>query len=183
MTRREHREAGFTLLELLVALVLIGLVSVLATGLLRFSADGERRLADRADRIEDRIALERRLRREMNAVLPLLDYDADRPESSFSGDGKSLRFLAATANGPRRRAFSISETGEVRLEEGRFAEAVAHFEANPGHFTYFGLKRSANEPAWHKSWHGELSPPSLVRLSLESGAELVVPVPAERADQ
>ncbi|UUX48623.1 prepilin-type N-terminal cleavage/methylation domain-containing protein [Nisaea acidiphila] len=183
MKPRRDREAGFTLLEFLVALALIGLVSVLATGLVRFALDGERRLAARVEVIGDRIALERRLRREMNAVLPLLDYDSSRPESSFLGDARSFRFVAAGAEGPRGRVFAISEEGSIRLTEGRFAEDVASFDAGAGTFSYFGRKSAEEAPAWHDIWRGERTTPRLLRLTLEDGPAIVVAVPVERADQ
>ncbi|WP_193187912.1 PulJ/GspJ family protein [Nisaea sediminum] len=179
-----NREAGFTLMELLVALALIGLVSLLATGLIRFATDGERRLAIRTAEIGDRIAFERRFRREMNAALPLLGYESGRPESSFSGDSRTLLFIAAAADGPRRRVLAIAEDGAVEIREGRFADAVARFAPDAERFSFFGRKDADTEPVWHDSWAGELAPPRLVRLELDGGAPaLIVTVPAERADQ
>lgn len=181
--RAGDREAGFTLMELLVALALIGLVSLLATSLIRFAVDGERRLAVRAAEIGDRIAFERRLRREMNAALPLLDYESGRPESSFSGDDQSLRFVAATADGPRSRRLSIDGEGTVEFREGRFADAIARFAPGAQKISYFGLKDGETAAAWHASWTGEPALPRLVRLELGAGPALIVTVPAERADQ
>ncbi|MBO6562074.1 MAG: prepilin-type N-terminal cleavage/methylation domain-containing protein [Nisaea sp.] len=177
------RDAGFTLMELLVALALIGLVSLLATGLIRFAADGERRLAQRAAEIGDRIAFERRLRREMNAVLPLLDYESGRPESSFAGDSLSFRFIAAAGDGPRRRVLSIAGEGAVELREGRFAEAIARFAPGAQSISYYGLRNGETEPGWHEVWAGELVPPRLIRLEMDEAPGLVVAIPAERADQ
>jgi len=185
VTRRRSRdgEAGFTLLELLVALALIGLVSLLATGLIRFAADGERRLAARTAEIGDRIAFERQLRRDLNAALPLLDYDSGRPESSFSGDSHGFRFVAAAADGPRRRGYTIAGGGAVERREGRFADAAARFEPGAQGISYFGRKATEQEPAWHDSWTGERAPPRLVRVELDGEPPLVIAIPAERADQ
>lgn len=179
----KNLEAGFTLLELLVALALLGFVSLLAIGLLRFAADGERRLLALETEIGDGIALERHLRREMNAVLPLLDYSAARPESSFSGDRNGFRFIAAGVDGPRRRAFVLVEDGSVVLSDGRFADAVVLFDAAAAGFSYFGRVAPEEMPVWHDDWSGALAPPRLVRLSRVREPDLVVPVPAERADQ
>ena len=74
MSRRGDQERGFTLVELLIALALTGIVSLLLLSTTRLAALGFDRASAQAERLEAHRALEDLLRRELSATIasPLL---------------------------------------------------------------------------------------------------------------
>src|SRR4029077_12540860 len=94
-----HRaSAGFTLVELLVALVLLALVSTMLVGTLRFAhgawAKGDA-ATDRLQRTEMAMSL---LRRQLEAAYPLIVPGSNQQQIvAFAGDGSGALFLSTPA--------------------------------------------------------------------------------------
>ena len=65
-----RRQRAFTLIEVLVALALVGLVSLLMLHGIGFAARGLDRLSHHADRLDERRNLEMLLRRAFASVVP-----------------------------------------------------------------------------------------------------------------
>ncbi len=180
------REAGFTLVELLVALALMALSVALLPGALR--------LGTRA--WEAQTALERAgdaglalhaVEHKLAAALPLQDLD---PETGhlrfgFSGDQRRLYFLAASDNGPagagvyrwRLEPATASDTGlvlHISLHGARQGEAPVETrtllrEATPVRFRYFGPQPTEDATAqWHDAWDRTDALPLLVEMTIDN---------------
>jgi general secretion pathway protein J len=97
-TRRSglRPEAGFTLLELLVALTLLGLISVVLFGGLRFGTRAWEAGNVRADRLAQVQAVQAMLRRRIAQALPPNSNVADSADGrgTFAGESNGMHFLA-----------------------------------------------------------------------------------------
>jgi general secretion pathway protein J len=89
---------GFTLVELLVALVVLALLSTMLFGTLRFAHLAAARGEAATDRIQRTETAMRLLRRQLEEAAPLaLTGTAQPPPIAFAGNEKSILFLAPPA--------------------------------------------------------------------------------------
>ena len=93
-----HCCRGFTLVELLVALVILALVSTMLFGTLRFAHLAAARGEAATDRIQRTETAMRLLRRQLEEAAPLVVTGATQPPPvAFAGNEKSVLFLAPPA--------------------------------------------------------------------------------------
>jgi len=181
------RRAGYTLIELLVALGVLALVSVmLLTGL---SGRGEAwvrmdRATTRGEAIE---AAQSVLRARLQRAVPVTRYDMRPAGPDFDGEATSLTFLAPPADreGPgalRRHRLLLEADGDLVLES---TSDVAVDRARPQRrdvllrgvraldIGYFGAVEPDPNPHWHAKWRQRPRMPSLIRVRLEkTGGDL-----------
>jgi general secretion pathway protein J len=180
-----HHEAGFTLVELLVALALFTFITVALSGSLHFGIVAWGHGTAQADRGEHVMFVQTLLRRLIADAYPrYLSSDPTNGHVDFDGTATSLDFLAsapiALAGGGRSR-FTVSVdrrdsrnvvvlTSRAELANDGDASAttktilVADVEALE--FSYFGGTGSDNAPQWHDSWLGKPVLPALVRTQI-----------------
>jgi len=159
------RRGGFTLLEVLVAVVLTGTVALLAHQLFAAAVDGSRRLEQ----------ARRRLDREGNAraflrdALLALEVGADSA-GSFEGEPRRLRFSARlpTSDGwDERRTVGLALAGDrwtaaVGDEPGTrlvLADSVRSVQLDY-------LLEPGADARWVMDWHSPVSAPLAVRVRL-----------------
>jgi general secretion pathway protein J len=171
---------GFTLVELLVVLTLIGLIFVgLFSGLHLIG-----RATDASDRtsaaLSDVETAQTFLRRTISEAMAYLTVSAAKAPPGFAGGTQSLRFIgmlpeALRSGGPQLIEVAASPRGDGsldldlswfpprsdrapirrRLLGGAHAITFAYFGALPG---VSGAK------GWQQSWSGKAGPPMLVRI-------------------
>jgi general secretion pathway protein J len=187
---RPERARGFTLLELLVAMTLLGVLMAALFGALRLGARvweaGEARL-DASARIQ---VVQGFLRQQLAATVPLIESTGDPRTFGallFAGTGEGLRFVSllpehlgagaslmelalrpAPGRGPgdlvlRLRPLDPSDAsaGEPASEERVLLAAVERLE-----LAYFGAGQPGAAPIWWQEWQGQRALPALVRLRL-----------------
>ena len=174
------RAAGFLLLELLVALALTGIVTLLLVGGVRLASLGLDRVTYQADRVEQRRNVAELLRRalESASVLPVV---ANR--ASFVGTAANVSFVTlvedrgpglyridlgvAARGGQRALVLSrslLSSPGAERTERSVLAWPLRDFS-----IAYYGATAPNQEAAWHTEWQAINYPPSLVRITIDTG--------------
>jgi general secretion pathway protein J len=178
---------GFTLVELLVALTLLGLISVLLFGGLRFGARawdaGESRLAALGE-VE---AVQTLLRRQLAQItVPRQVRTEDGRSPMFAGSAGSLRYVAPL---PARTGlgglyvFDLDTGGageglslawrvhrpDVPLAE-RNQELAGERLLLPGaaavRFSYYGRHRPEEPLAWRDDWDAASTMPLLIRVEV-----------------
>ncbi len=181
---------GFTLLELVVALLLLALMSAVLYGSLSLSANSWDRGAAKAEQASDMRLTEEYLRQALSAQHPLLFHKvADQP-LYFLGTRDSLSFAAALpgragggmyyfrvaltpADETKRLTLArlIPDYGATALPE--FADADKSVLADgiaEVRFGYFGRDpdvNAASTPTWRDRWDDPHVLPMLIRMEVQ----------------
>lgn len=194
-SRRQRRAAGFTLLELLVAITLLGLIAVMLAGGLRLGARVWERGQEHAEDLAQLEVVQGFLRRQLSQAYPLRLTDADAPaRTAFQGRPEALRFAVLAPPQFGFGGFYLltvdleegDEGGRLRLSarayhpemeeqprEGEVRESVLLERVAAVEFAYFGAQAPDEPPLWQDRWEGDgervSELPALVRLRLAFG--------------
>ena len=184
MSLRLYPQAGFTLVELLVALAILGML----TGLLTAGLGGTIRVFDRIHWQTAKIAelsLAQRILRDHLAQAVIVQNDPDFHISGIAGDQDRIRwrgYLSADLNGAEAKFDLVLNRENAMLElviEGvKKTPALETFklmdEVTDVRMTYFGtLERDA---AWHDHWPENASSlPRLIKIQLQSARHSNLP--------
>jgi general secretion pathway protein J len=173
-----RREAGFTLLEVLVALALSALVSVILLHGIRLAASGLDKHTRQADRLDARQSLDDILRRTLSsaALIPRSaggEFIGKPDRVEFLGvaeDGGPGLYRIALAVDPARadrplilRRQLAAPAGDLRAATSIVADRVRDF-----HLAYFGADGAGADPAWHDDWESLSVLPLMVRVIVDS---------------
>jgi len=185
------RSAAFTLVELLVALVLLSLLFVLLTSSLQFGTKVWSRTGDE-DRPEA-VAAENFLRRILSEARPIIiEADPNRPRRVFfTGNKESIRFVTILPGQFGTGGFyevaiytpQNSDRVEMSWRLFRRTNAVVGPAFPEQHsilisrvaslrFSYFGERgagyiRSEEPPRWYDDWRDLQYLPDLIRMHVE----------------
>jgi general secretion pathway protein J len=177
-------EAGFTLVELLVAMALVGLLSVLIFSGMRFGARSwDKSNAHLGGADDVRIAQEL-LGRTVGEAYPMfLTANPTDPHVEFDGANNQMDFLAPppaafAMGGLARFRFSAVRKGktvqlvvaiETELARGGSPSAVDREVVLTGmkalSFSYFGATHRGGAETWHDRWADAKLLPKLIKIS------------------
>ena len=180
-------DAGFTLIEVLVSLVLLALLLTLLAGGLRYARSTWDATA-RLDEVAAADMVETFLRARLAEAMPLYEQrKAGMVRALFSGAGDSMSFVAPAPNGPAGTglyrytleaaagAGAGQRTLVVRLAPHLPLLSDSALERPPERydllrnvrtvsFRYFGRGDLRSDPAWHTAWPRTDALPSLVEI-------------------
>lgn len=175
MTEECHRngEAGFSLVELLVVCVLLGLIAMLASGGMRFGAATWER-AYQNSRTTEAVATARSRIRQVLALAGSALPAAEREGGGFAGSAAAAAFRGpASSDSPERGEtdYRLVAGGERLVLEARAAWTTAPWteRAAIDGVAEAGLSYRADgmpPGSWRESWAADWPLPDLVRLQL-----------------
>jgi general secretion pathway protein J len=177
---RERADAGFTLVELLAAIGLLSLLSVILLGGLQLGLRAWERGAGHGTRV-DHIALAQNfLRRAIEDAYPFFVTDAAlHSRVEFEGTGDSLRLLSSTSRalGKGGRTWWLLTVSRdlnradlliiVRLElagDSDTARKILLPDIQAVELSYFGRTGTERQPGWRQQWTNTVELPKLVRI-------------------
>jgi len=177
------RQKGFTLLELLISITMIGLIMLIVTGAMRLSyrsvSSGEKRI-DQLERLRMTAGI---IAAQVQSSLPLkLEGDIE-PKNSLSGQsdtldlatnyslwkGQSGYVLATYSIAPNpdgTQALSISEH-TVGVEDMHQTELMSGFDEM--RFSYYAKGVADSQGSWNDAWTDETLSPEKIRLVMKKG--------------
>jgi general secretion pathway protein J len=193
-----------TLLELLIALTLLGLITVTLYGGLHLGTRSSEIGEQRADATEQIRLIQGFIRREVSQAYPLLWKHKGKQQVVFRGEPQTLYFAAilpshrgvggtylvsigAVPNSaelifsyrlatPEIQGFEVMEKPDERVVLLRDLEGVE--------FAYYGKRQKEEQASWQGHWRDPRHLPRLVRLRLKTSngllwPELVIPLYAK----
>lgn len=177
----DENEAGFTLVELLVSLVLLSLLSLCLYGALAFAMKALQRV-DSQSRGQDAITRAKQdLREELEAAFPLFLAKADLPHIDFDGTVRRMAFLSPaglSVGGPgNARVVVTDETdrGDIQLvlmavpelsPDSKPVREVLVRHVHDVKFSYYGRTANETDATWHSEWIAQPRLPDLIRLTM-----------------
>lgn len=199
-------QKGFTLLELLIGMVLLGLILTLLFGGLRLGSRSWDSGDKRADESSQLRAVQGFMRRELSQAFPLRWKKEVDTQLAFAGASDTMKFVAplpvqVSGGGlyllglelekgekgqslilkralanPAAKDFSSLDLGEKSV----LADQVENMT-----IAYFGSVTAESEPAWQEKWDDPQRLPLLVRIQVKLGdgrdwPVLVVPLVVEK---
>lgn len=171
----DRRQAGFTLVEALVSLALVGMAGVLVVAGLGGVQQVWTRAHSHSRGVEAVETAQTRLRSRLEQTVPATRYDGG-PHTDFDGQSATMTFIAPPGEsfgpgGPRRYTLSLSAAGQLLLSslpDGN-ANAAAGRRDEP---LLAGVQSldlaywNGGTHAWSNVWHAHPAPPQLVRIRL-----------------
>ncbi|WP_316182558.1 MULTISPECIES: prepilin-type N-terminal cleavage/methylation domain-containing protein [unclassified Bradyrhizobium] len=173
-------DAGFTLVEVLVALALFSLLAVLLFDNVKFSLQAWRSGRARAEAFQRELAAQDVMRRLIGNLYPMmLGEDAAQRRIDFDGQAESLEFLGdapAVAGGaghfrfklfadrkPDRVDLVLQSRPELALKQDSERTLLVS-NIDRVEFSYAGRGTGADNAGWRTSWQEQTDIPALIRL-------------------
>jgi general secretion pathway protein J len=186
MTRawRCRSQDGFTLLELLIAITLLGLLTTMLLAGFRLGTRHVERQTTRIERSAQIPAVQGFLRSRLADAQPFFDQTSGNRRVVFDGRPDGLDFIGAAPESsamgglqlftvefdPRttrqlRVRWQLFGVPEVGFQQGSHETVLLDRVAGVA-FYYYGTIPPAKGPAWHQAWQDMEYLPSLIRLDL-----------------
>lgn len=177
-------QRGFTLLELLIAITLLAMLSVMLLGGMRLGGRVWERSVKGIDQTEETRIARDFIRTALSGAYPLLDKsDPTHPVIGLVGEAKSLSFLAPMpqslgAAGLARMSLYVEDAGDTRRlilalrPELAFDDAkspppsILLGKVQNAEFSYFGAEEAGKPPVWQDHWKSAIALPKLIRLRI-----------------
>ena len=184
---RYQYTAGFTLVELLVAIAIVSVLMVLLLGALRFGRDATVSTARKSDRSFEISAAYRFLREALGNAQPLSDeVPGAEPPLLFDGERDHLDFVTLVPAYLAPAGFHLlrlgleadartnrlvlrwrgSPRGPTATGTGAIAPSVLLDRIVRVEFAYFGPISDGAPATWHPRWRAATRLPDLVRLRI-----------------
>jgi general secretion pathway protein J len=185
-----HRKAsaGFTLIEVLIAMTLLGIMIVLLFSSMKICADSWQKGEDKITEVNDVAVVYQFFQHHLSTAKPLWDDFSEENNKIFAFQGKNqeLQFVSsfpASAKKSGLQLFSlklindsdeqliqvsikpfypVAEGEEWRQEEVTLLRHVRNFS-----LSYFGAEESQPEGSWRDDWLEKETQPRLVKIKIE----------------
>ena len=189
----KYRQTGFTLLELLIAMTLMGLVLGLLYGGLRLGARSWDAGEQRAEQINEMQAVYDFIRRQLRQSLEVFFNSRQGRVLAFQGESQRLLIVAPMLqhlgqgglyfiefdvvqnvdNNALRMRWYPFQPGDLDRRDNDIdmqdaEETILLSDVVDIKWAYFGINSVGEEPDWFDEWDNLLQSPTLIRMSLST---------------
>lgn len=189
-TAPDERQSGFTLLELLIAVVLLALVTTMLLAGFQLETQHLPRQTGRMDRAAQLPPVYDFLRAELGDAQPVVPIGARGRAIVFDGEPDAVHFVST---GPQSvqvgglQLLRVTFAGGALRVRWRLFDGSLPEEDQPGRdvllldrltgarLSFFGIVPPDTQPHWYDTWHDMPYLPSLVRFSLTSADGTEIP--------
>jgi prepilin-type N-terminal cleavage/methylation domain-containing protein len=185
------QQAGFSLVELLVSLVILGMVGALLASGLRLGQRVWGRSEERAQAAREMFDAQAALRRLFDDMQPLRSGSQDARIIEFRGGADDIEGvvpLPGIGLGGLYRLHLFWKRSERRLDlDFQAYERGGAAGANEANLTtiaseidsmelrYFGKALGEETPEWHREWRGQEELPALISIKINSARDVAWP--------
>jgi general secretion pathway protein J len=193
-----HRQAGFTLIELVVAMVLLGIMMMLLYSGLTFALRGWDAGDANGRNVVDRRIGENFLRRELNELFPMRWKDPMILKFAFEGEAQRMKFVSSRPAGVTLGGLSLvgleveqdanHKTRHLTMRRAMPDDAAKDFapldraertvliaDVDSVAFAYFGSENDFTESKWMDAWTYVGRMPQMVRLRVKTADGMALP--------
>ncbi|MDX8390190.1 MAG: prepilin-type N-terminal cleavage/methylation domain-containing protein [Mariprofundaceae bacterium] len=177
------RQRGFTLIEIMISLALVGMIMLLVFAGLRMGSRSWNAVEGSIEDLSDMRSVLAFMKRGVGNAYPLYLKHATDKALIFSGDRQSLLFVTELANMRGMGGYYIvsvdREDSQLRLRIAAYGAGIkslndvdfldAHRfsdDIDALHFSYFGKKENHDEERWHHTWEKQSYFPQLVKMKV-----------------
>lgn len=189
---KQRVETGFTMVEMLVAIMILTLIMTAAMGAVRIGSRSLEAGVSRAGENAEVRAITNILRRQFLQLLPLTWVENKLNYIAFSGNSEQVQFIAPAPDSSRGPGYLLYRLGNgpeqqpnvLVLDYAPFDPGSGRFElpAAPGRqllgtgllasYDYFGAQDENDDPDWHTQWRSDSGRlPGIVRMRLSSAGQ------------
>lgn len=191
-------ERGYSLVELLVVVALMGIVAVTMSGGIQFGARVWERTGTTVEALEQAQGAQAQLREALSSVAPSL-FDPARPnDGAFVGGAEQMNFTTSTTMlpgvGSKRIVLNALRTGKTvslqltwRQERGARTEGRQTLLSGATNISFaYGSVAPSGAIVWSDAWAADAGLPALIRIRARLGGaaswpELIVRPQIDRA--
>lgn len=207
------RTGGFTLMEMIIGLALLGLMSLALFSAMRLGVQSWERAEAKSQRVVDLRIVEGVLRREIGKAYPLRVGLANENKIAFEGDARGMRFLSSlpahfttgglswvslepvNASDPENRnsrnlvlrhAILDGPATDFSALDKATDQTILIRDLESVEFEYFGQESETAEPTWRRDWAASARLPGLVKLTLafrQGGDSRVLYIPLRLGEE
>lgn len=183
----KQSEKGFTLIEVLIAMSLLGIMMLLLFGGLRISVRNWNAGEQRIDEISQIAVVQNFFQRHLASALPeqMEISDSHKQEFTFKGSAQKLRFASALPASAARQGIQVFTVTLQELESEyavlvgieplypaalgkswKKEEVVLVNNVSDFSLAYFGANEQEHDPGWHDEWTDTDNLPALVKIEI-----------------
>jgi general secretion pathway protein J len=188
MANPKRNAAGFTLIEVLIAMTLLGIMVVLLFSSMKISADSWQKGEDKITQVNDIAVVYQFFQHHLAIAKPLWnDFSEDGAKTfSFQGKNQELQFVSSFPASAKRSGlqlfslnliddggeqsiqvsitpfYPVAEGEEWRKEEVTLVRHVRNFS-----LSYYGIDEIQTEGVWQEDWLEQEALPRLVKIKID----------------
>jgi general secretion pathway protein J len=193
LNRQRRQDRGFTLLEALVALLVLSLIMTAAFGALRIGGRSWEAGLAYTNETEELRSITGFLRRQFGQLLTTTWQDDAEKRIAFEGENDRVRFIAPAPqqlDAAGLLMFTLSAEYDdldrrLILSHAPLDPGAEGFDASPEaerlvlmedlekvSFSYYGRKQTTDSPGWHARWEVDAEVfPEMIRIRIDANED------------
>lgn len=183
------RRNGFTLIEVLIAMTLLGIMVVLLFSSLKIAAESWNAGEGKIIEVNKKAVVYQFFKRHLTGIRPVTEQLSEKdiadnvePQQLFRGQARNMRFVAALPQSSARKGLQVFDIAPNRANASTLMVALRPYQqTEPGQvdqpvillegvkafaFSYFGKPDENTDASWFDEWQGLDHLPQLIKVTI-----------------